>query len=111
MFTLEATSQDRRQCCDSVLQTAPEYESSEGFLRCVSRGAKNLFVLSLSFIGWRTSQGMISVEDFDGNYSKPRQVSNSWFQFQGYERVPSNGLHRLCPPFRAGGVFSKAAAD
>ena len=54
MFTLEeAASLGRCQCCDSVLKTAPEYECSEWFLRCVSCGAKNLFVLTLRFIGWR----------------------------------------------------------
>ena len=57
MFTLETTSQYRCQCCDSVLQTAPEYECSEWFLRCISCGAKNLFVLTLSFIGWRPPEG------------------------------------------------------
>ena len=57
MFTLEAPSQYRCQCCDSVLQTAPEYECSEWFLRCVSCGAKNLFVLTLNFIGWRPAEG------------------------------------------------------
>jgi hypothetical protein len=31
MFTLESPSQYRCQCCDSVLQTAPEYECSEWF--------------------------------------------------------------------------------
>jgi hypothetical protein len=51
MFTLEAPTRYRCQCCDSVLQTAPEYECSEWFLRCVSCGAKNLFVLTLCFIG------------------------------------------------------------
>jgi len=56
MFTLEATSQYRCQCCDSVLKTAPEYECSEWFLRCVSCGAKNLFVLTLSFIGCRQAE-------------------------------------------------------
>ena len=57
MFTLEVPSQYRCQCCDSVLKTAPEYECSEWFLRCVSCGAKNLFVLTLSFIGWRPTEG------------------------------------------------------
>src|SRR6187401_932385 len=57
MFTLETTSRYRCQCCDSPLQTAPEYECSEWFLRCVSCGAKNLFVLTLSFIGWRPAEG------------------------------------------------------
>jgi hypothetical protein len=56
MFILEAPSQYRCQCCDSVLQTAPEYECSEWFLRCVSCGAKNLFVLTLSFIGSRPAE-------------------------------------------------------
>ena len=56
MFTLEAPSQYRCQCCASVLQTAPEYECSEWFLRCVSCGAKNLFVLTLRFIGWRPAE-------------------------------------------------------
>jgi hypothetical protein len=54
---LEAPSQYRCQCCDSVLQTTPEYQCSEWFLRCISCGAKNLFVLSLSFIGWRPAEG------------------------------------------------------
>ena len=57
MFTLEATSSYRCQCCDLVLQTAPEYECSEWFLRCVSCGAKNLFVVSLNLIGWRPAEG------------------------------------------------------
>jgi hypothetical protein len=57
MFTLESPSQYRCQCCDSVLQTAPEYDCSEWFLRCVSCGAKNLFVLTLSFVGWRPAGG------------------------------------------------------
>ena len=57
MFTLEATSQYRCQCCEAILQTAPEYECSEWFLRCVSCGAKNLFVLTVSFIGWRPAEG------------------------------------------------------
>ena len=56
MFTLEAPSKYRCQCCDLVLQTAPEYECSEWFLRCVSCGAKNLFVLTLSFIGCRPAE-------------------------------------------------------
>jgi hypothetical protein len=56
MLTLEAPSQYRCQCCDAVLQTAPEYEYSEWLLRCVSCGAKNLFVLTLSFIGWRPAE-------------------------------------------------------
>jgi hypothetical protein len=56
MFTLEVPSQYRCQCCDSVLKTAPEYECSQWFLRCVSCGAKNLFVLTLSFIGWRPAE-------------------------------------------------------
>ena len=41
MFILEAPSPNRCQCCDSALQTAPEYECSEWFLRCVRCGAKN----------------------------------------------------------------------
>ena len=53
MFTSEATLRYRCQCCDSPLQTGPEYECSEWFLRCVSCGAKNLFVLTLTFIGCR----------------------------------------------------------
>jgi hypothetical protein len=57
MFTLEAPSRYRCQCCASVLQTAPEYECSEWFLRCVSCGAKNLFVLTLSVIGCRPTEG------------------------------------------------------
>jgi hypothetical protein len=57
MFISEATSRYRCQCCDSALHTAPEYECSEWFLRCVSCGAKNLFVLALSFIGWRPAEG------------------------------------------------------
>ena len=57
MFTLEAISRYRCQCCDSVLQTAPKYECSEWFLQCVSCGAKNLFFLTLSFIGWRPAEG------------------------------------------------------
>jgi hypothetical protein len=69
MFTLEATSQYRCQCCDSVLQTAPEYECSEWFLRCVSCGAKNLFILTVSFIGWRPSESALSLEEFHGNRS------------------------------------------
>ena len=56
MFTLEAPTRCRCQCCDSVLQTAPEYECSEWFLRCVSYGAKNLFVLSVTFIGCRPAE-------------------------------------------------------
>ena len=56
MFTSEATSEYRCQCCDSVLKTAPEYECSEWFLRCVNCRAKNLFVLTLSFIGWRPAE-------------------------------------------------------
>jgi len=62
MFRLEATSRYRCKCCDSTLQTAPEYECSEWFLRCVSCGAKNLFVLTLSFIGWRPSERDLSFE-------------------------------------------------
>jgi hypothetical protein len=57
MFTLEAPLRYRCQCCNSTLQTAPEYECSEWFLRCVICGAKNLFVLTLSFIGWRPAEG------------------------------------------------------
>jgi len=56
MFTLEAPSRYRCQYRDSPLQTAPEYECSEWFLRCVSCGAKNLFVLTLSFIGWKPGE-------------------------------------------------------
>ena len=56
MFTLEAPTRYRCQCCDSALQTAPEYECSEWFLRCVSCGAKNFFVLTLSFIGLETGR-------------------------------------------------------
>jgi hypothetical protein len=67
MFTLEARSRYRCQCCDSILQTTPEYECSEWFLRCVSCGAKNLFVLTLSFIGWRPAESATSLEDFNGN--------------------------------------------
>ena len=57
MLAPKTTSQYRCQCCDSVLQTAPEYECSEWFFRCVNCGAKNLFVLTLSFIGWRPAEG------------------------------------------------------
>ena len=57
MLTLEAATRYRCQCCDLVLQTAPEYECSEWFLRCVSCGAKNLFVVSLNLIGWRPAEG------------------------------------------------------
>ena len=57
MFALEAPSQYRCQRCDSVLQTTPEYQCSEWFLRCVSCGAKNLFVLTLTFVGWRPAEG------------------------------------------------------
>ena len=56
MFTLEVPFHHCCQCCDSVLETAPEYECSEWFLRCVSCGAKNLFVLTLRFIGWRPAE-------------------------------------------------------
>jgi hypothetical protein len=57
MLTSEAPTRYRCQSCDSVLHTVPEYECSEWFLRCVSCGAKNLFVLTLSFIGWRPAEG------------------------------------------------------
>jgi hypothetical protein len=50
MFTLEAPTRYRCQFCESVSQPAPEYKCSEWFLRCVSCGAKNLFVLTLSFM-------------------------------------------------------------
>ena len=56
MLTSETPLQYRCQCCDSVLKTAPEYECSEWFLRCVSCGAKNLFILTVSFIGWRPAE-------------------------------------------------------
>ena len=56
MFTLEAPLRYRCQHGNSTLQTAPEYECSEWFLRCASCGAKNLFVLTLSFIGWRPAE-------------------------------------------------------
>jgi hypothetical protein len=65
MFTLEATPRYRCQCCDSALHTAPEYECSEWFLRCVSCGAKNLFVLTLSFIGWRPAERDFDLTTFD----------------------------------------------
>jgi len=69
MFNLAPAPEYRCQCCNSVLQAAPEYECSEWFLRCVSCGAKNLFVLTVSFIGWRPAESAISLEDFDYNYS------------------------------------------
>lgn len=65
MFTLEAATRYLCQCCDSVLQTAPEYECSEWFLRCVSCGAKNLFILNLSFIGWRPAERDFKLTMFD----------------------------------------------
>jgi len=69
MFTLEAPSQYRCQCCDSVLQIAPEYECSEWFLRCVSCGAKNLFVLTVSLIGWRPAENAKWLKDPNPTYS------------------------------------------
>jgi hypothetical protein len=57
MFTLEAASHYRCRHCDLVLETAGEYECGEWFLRCVNCGAKNLFVLTLTFIGWRPAEG------------------------------------------------------
>ena len=65
MFTLEAATRYRCQCCDSVLQVAPEYECGEWFLRCVSCGARNLFVLTLSFVGWRLAERAISLGDLN----------------------------------------------
>jgi hypothetical protein len=68
MFTPEVPRY-RCQHCDSALQAAPEYECSEWFLRCVSCGAKNLFVLTVSFIRWRPAESAMSLEDSDSIYS------------------------------------------
>jgi len=65
MFTSEAASQYRCQSCASILQTAPEYECSEWFLRCMSCGAKNLFVLTVNLIGWRPAERDFGLTTFD----------------------------------------------
>src|SRR6186997_1876327 len=83
MFTLEAPTRYRCQCCDSVLQTAPEYECSEWFLRCVSCGAKNLFILTLRFIGWRPAEP-------DLGHLKACSLST-----EITAKLPSSGLGRL----------------
>ena len=41
------------QRCESLLESPPEYECGEWFLRCRACGAKNFVVLTLSIVGWR----------------------------------------------------------